>query len=109
MTTPDTAAPQQHPRQPEQGRRRTARRVLVATAAVTVGALALTACGGSANAENADGKNGDTKGKGSSAAQITISAKDGSTGASINATGVKVKSGKLTDVKMTEPDSGETV
>ncbi|MFD8772951.1 Ig-like domain-containing protein [Streptomyces sp. NPDC057889] len=109
VTTPDTVAHQQHPRQPEQGRRRTARRVLVATAAVAVGALALTACGGNADAENADGKNGDTKAKGSSAAQITISAKDGSTGASINATGVKVKSGKLTDVKMTEPDSGKTV
>ncbi|MFF1354003.1 Ig-like domain-containing protein [Streptomyces sp. NPDC058297] len=109
MTTPDTAA-HQHPRQPEQGRGRTARRVLVATAALAACALTLTACGGSASAGNDDdsiGKGGDSKG--SSAAQITISAKDGSTGASINATGVKVRSGKLTDVTMTEPDSGRTV
>ncbi|MEU6660637.1 Ig-like domain-containing protein [Streptomyces sp. NPDC046821] len=81
----------------------------MATAALAVGALVLTACGGNASADNSDNKEGGGNGKGSSAAQITISAKDGSTGASINATGVKVTSGKLTAVTMTEPDTGKTV
>ncbi|MFB0618548.1 Ig-like domain-containing protein [Streptomyces sp. AGS-58] len=91
MTTPDIAA----------------RRALGACAALMVGALTLTACGG------ADGGNDDGKGaKGSpktSTAEIAISAKDGSTGASINATGVKVSDGRLTDVKMTVAGSGRTV
>ncbi|MEU3856944.1 Ig-like domain-containing protein [Streptomyces sp. NPDC028722] len=91
MTTPDIAA----------------RRALGACAALMVGALTLTACGG------ADG--GDDDGKGTqgspktSTAEIAISAKDGSTGASINATGVKVSDGRLTDVKMTVAGSGQTV
>ncbi|KOV93960.1 lipoprotein [Streptomyces sp. NRRL B-3648] len=72
-----------------------------------VGALTLTACGGSANATD-DGKGGKDSPK-TSTAKIAISAKDGSTGASINATGVKVSDGRLTDVKMTVAGSGQTV
>ncbi|MFF2846753.1 Ig-like domain-containing protein [Streptomyces sp. NPDC058001] len=100
-------AQQPGPRQPS-GRRAT-RRVLVATAAFAVGALALSACGGSAKADNKEGKGDGKGGAGTSTAAITISAKDGSTGASINATGVKVKDGRLTDVKMTESASGKAV
>ncbi|MEW2284836.1 Ig-like domain-containing protein [Streptomyces sp. NPDC047841] len=92
MTTPDIAA----------------RRVLGACAALMVGALTLTACGGNAKADNGDGKGGKDSPK-TSTAKIAISAKDGSTGASINATGVKVSDGKLTDVKMTVAGSGQTV
>ncbi|MFD8395412.1 Ig-like domain-containing protein [Streptomyces sp. NPDC059680] len=91
MTTPDIAA----------------RRVLGACAALMVGSLTLTACGGSANATG-DGKDGKNSPK-TSTAKIAISAKDGSTGASINATGVKVSGGKLTDVKMTVSGTGQTV
>ncbi|MFJ4539405.1 Ig-like domain-containing protein [Streptomyces tibetensis] len=84
-----------------------ARRTLGACAALVVGALTLTACGGSANAkDDAKGGKGGTK---TSVAKIAISAKDGSTGASINATGVKVSDGKLTDVKMTVAGSGQAV
>ncbi|MFC9507865.1 Ig-like domain-containing protein [Streptomyces sp. NPDC057002] len=91
MTTPDIAA----------------RRTLGACAALMVGALTLTACGGSANADD-DAKGG--KGTGNtSVAKIAISAKDGSTGASINSTGVKVSDGKLTDVKMTVAGDGQSV
>ncbi|MGX1566227.1 L,D-transpeptidase [Streptomyces sp. NPDC055506] len=91
MTTPDIAA----------------RRTLGACAALMVGALTLTACGGSATADD-DAKGG--KGTGNtSVAKIAISAKDGSTGASINATGVKVSDGKLTDVKMTVAGDGQAV
>ena len=91
MTTPDT----------------TARRVLVACAALMVGALTLTACGGDAKADNkSEDKNGDTK---SSAAKILISAKDGSTAASINSTGVKVSDGRLTEVAMKESATGAAV
>ncbi|MFI6282649.1 Ig-like domain-containing protein [Streptomyces sp. NPDC050988] len=92
MTTPDT----------------TARRALVACAALMVGALTLTACGGDANADNnkSGDKNGDTK---TSAAKILISAKDGSTAASINSTGVKVSDGKLTEVSMKESATGTVV
>ncbi|KOV57539.1 lipoprotein [Streptomyces sp. MMG1121] len=72
---------------------------------MVVGALTLTACGGSANATNGDGKDSPK----TSTAKIAISAKDGSTSASINATGVKVSDGKLTDVKMTVAGSGQTV
>ncbi|WP_181798078.1 Ig-like domain-containing protein [Streptomyces sp. WELS2] len=90
MTTPDIAA----------------RRALVACAALVVGTLTLTACGGDASADN-DGKGGDSPK--TSTAKIAISAKDGSTGASINATGVKVSDGKLTGVKMTVAGSGQAV
>ncbi|MFF7748744.1 Ig-like domain-containing protein [Streptomyces sp. NPDC007971] len=86
----------------------TARRALGACAALLVGALTLTACGGSANATNEDGKGGKDSSR-TSTANIAISAKDGSTGASINATGVKVSDGKLTDVKMTVAGSGQAV
>ncbi|MEU9407049.1 Ig-like domain-containing protein [Streptomyces sp. NPDC048281] len=96
MTTPDIAA----------------RRGLVACAALVVGALALTACGGNANAnDKTDGAKGgqqDTAAR-TSTAKIVISAKDGSTGASINTTGVQVSDGKLTDVKMTVAGSGQAV
>ncbi|MFF3938941.1 L,D-transpeptidase [Streptomyces phaeofaciens] len=92
MTTPDTAA----------------RRVLGACAALMVGALTLTACGGSANAENDDSKGGGESAK-TSSAKIVISAKDGSTGASINATGVKVSDGRLTEVTMTVAGGGQSV
>ncbi|MEU2928620.1 Ig-like domain-containing protein [Streptomyces sp. NPDC007251] len=90
MTTPDIAA----------------RRVLGACAALMVGSLTLTACGGSANATD-DGKGGNSPK--ASAARIVISAKDGSTGASINATGVKASGGRLTDVKMTVAGTGQAV
>ncbi|MDO0914182.1 Ig-like domain-containing protein [Streptomyces sp. DT2A-34] len=91
MTTPDIAA----------------RRALGACAALMIGALTLTACGGSANADH-DDKGGSDSSK-TSAAKIAISAKDGSTGASINTTGVKVSDGKLTDVKMTVAGTGQAV
>ncbi|MGP4046442.1 L,D-transpeptidase [Streptomyces sp. 2A115] len=90
MTTPDIAA----------------RRALVACAALVVGALALTACGGDAKAEGSDDKDGRAR---SSTAEITISAEDGSTGASINSTGVKVSDGKLTGVRLTESATGAAV
>jgi hypothetical protein len=76
-----------------------------------VGALTLTGCGGNANADAKDakdGKDGGTSAK-TSTAKIVISAKDGATDASINATGVKVSDGKLTDVKMTVSGSGTAV
>lgn len=92
MTTPDLAA----------------RRALLACAALMVGSLTLTACGGDANATDDNGKGGG-KSSQTSAATITISAKDGATNASINATGVKVSGGKLTDVKMTVSGSGQAV
>ncbi|MHB9753230.1 L,D-transpeptidase [Streptomyces sp. BYX5S] len=76
--------------------------IAVVCAGLVVGALTLTACGGDATADNDNDKGGD-------APKITISAKDGSTGASINATGVKVSDGKLTSVKMTEAASGKSV
>ncbi|WP_328502769.1 Ig-like domain-containing protein [Streptomyces sp. NBC_00457] len=91
VTTPDIAA----------------RRALGASAVLMVGALTLTACGGSANASN-DGKGGEGNPK-TSVAKIVISAKDGSTSASINTTGVKVSGGKLTDVKMTVAGVGTAV
>ncbi|MFI9806357.1 Ig-like domain-containing protein [Streptomyces sp. NPDC052301] len=91
MTTPDIAA----------------RRALVACAALVVGTLTLTACGGDASADD-NGKAGTSSAK-TSTAKIVISAKDGSTSASINATGVKVSDGKLTDVKMTVSGTGRTV
>ncbi|MEU5753252.1 Ig-like domain-containing protein [Streptomyces sp. NPDC047853] len=85
------------------------RRVPVAVAALVVGALALTACGGSASAEDKkDGKGGADSAK-TSVAEVVISAKDGSTGASINATGVKVSDGRLTDVRMTVAETGAAV
>ncbi|MFJ9819931.1 Ig-like domain-containing protein [Streptomyces sp. NPDC101151] len=85
----------------------TARRVLGACAALMVGALTLTGCGGSANATD-NGKGGKDSPK-TSTANIVISAKNGSTDASINATGVKVSGGKLTDVKMSVAGSGQAV
>ena len=91
MTTPDKAA----------------RRALGTCAVLMVGALTLTACGGSANAKN-DDKNGGDSAK-TSAAKIAISAEDGSSGASINSTGVKVSDGELTDVKMTVAETGQAV
>ncbi|PBC63132.1 hypothetical protein BKI49_15530 [Streptomyces sp. Tue6028] len=71
-----------------------------------VGALTLTACGGDASADS--GKDGKSATR-TSTAKIVISAKDGSTGASINATGVKVSDGELTDVKMTVAGTGTAV
>jgi len=82
----------------------TARRLLGACAALVVGTLTLTGCGGDATADEGGKDTAKT-----SEARITISAEDGSTGASINTTGVKVSGGKLTEVTMTEADSGETV
>ncbi|MEU0055995.1 Ig-like domain-containing protein [Streptomyces sp. NPDC006334] len=94
MTTPDIAA----------------RRVLGACAALVVGALTLTACGGSAKADNdgAGGKGGKDSAR-TATAKIAISAADGSTGASINSTGVSVSGGELTAVKMTVAGSGKAV
>jgi hypothetical protein len=76
-----------------------------------VGALTLTGCGGNANADAKDGKDGKDGGTSAktSTAKIVISAKDGATDASINATGVKVSDGRLTDVKMTVSGSGTAV
>ena len=83
------------------------RRALGTCAVLVVGALTLTGCGGDAQADNkSDGKGTSA---GTSAARITISAKDGSTGASINATGVKVSGGKLTEVEMTAAEGGAAV
>ncbi|MEU6194659.1 Ig-like domain-containing protein [Streptomyces sp. NPDC047061] len=95
MTSPDIAA----------------RRALGACAALMVGALTLTACGGNANAnDKTDGaKGGQDSAARTSTAKIVISAKDGSTGASINTTGVQVSGGKLTGVKMTVAGSGQAV
>ncbi|MFC4498705.1 MULTISPECIES: L,D-transpeptidase [Streptomyces] len=93
MTTPDT----------------TVRRTLGACAVLVVGALTLTACGGSANAKVDDGKSGKQAAAKTSTAKIVISAKDGSTSASINTTGVKVSDGRLTEVKMTVAGSGQAV
>ncbi|WP_239015288.1 Ig-like domain-containing protein [Streptomyces sp. CdTB01] len=86
-----------------------ARRALGASAVLMVGALTLTACGGDANADsNSDGKTGNSASK-TSTAKITITAKDGSTAASINSTGVKVSGGRLTAVKMTLAGTGQAV
>lgn len=86
-----------------------ARRALGASAVLMVGALTLTACGGDANADsNSDSKSGNSSAK-TSTAKIVISAKDGSTDASINTTGVKVSGGELTDVKMTVAGTGQAV
>ncbi|MGW0705957.1 L,D-transpeptidase [Streptomyces sp. NPDC002643] len=83
------------------------RRATVACAVLVVGALTLTGCGGDAKADNGSG--GEKTSAKDSAARITISAKDGSTGASINATGVKVSGGKLTEVTMKVTESGTEV
>jgi hypothetical protein len=91
VTTPDIAA----------------RRALGACAVLMVGALTLTACGGGSDAKSA-GKGGKDPAK-TSAAEIAISAKNGSTGASINSTGVKVSDGTLTGVKMTVAGTGQDV
>ncbi|MET9048524.1 Ig-like domain-containing protein [Streptomyces sp. NPDC004362] len=93
MTTPDMRA----------------RRVLAACAALMVGALTLTACGGDAKADNNKNGVGAQDSPKTSAARIVISANDGSTGASINTTGVKVSDGKLTEVKMTVAGAGTAV
>ncbi|MDG9724707.1 L,D-transpeptidase [Streptomyces sp. DH41] len=86
------------------------RRVLGAVAALAIGTLTLTACGGSASADaRKDAKGGDTGSATTSVAEVVISARDGSTGASINATGVKVSDGRLTDVRMTVPETGAVV
>ncbi|GGM04165.1 lipoprotein [Streptomyces fumigatiscleroticus] len=87
MTTPDIAA----------------RRVLGACAVLTAGALTLTACSGDA------GNDGGKDSEKTSAAKIAISAADGSTGASINNTGVKVSDGRLTEVRMTVAKTGDAV
>ncbi len=91
VTTPDIAA----------------RRSLGACAVLMVGALTLTACGGGSDAES-EGKGGKDPAK-TSAAEIVISAKNGSTGASINSTGVRVSDGTLTGVKMTVAGTGQDV
>ncbi|GAB2754738.1 L,D-transpeptidase [Streptomyces bullii] len=93
MTTPDIAA----------------RRALGACAVLVVGALTLTACGGSANAKNDDRGDGKASSPKTSVAKIAISAKDGSTGASINTTGVKVSDGRLTEVRMTVAGTRQAV
>ncbi|MFK4150175.1 Ig-like domain-containing protein [Streptomyces sp. NPDC004065] len=85
-----------------------ARRALGACAALMVGTLALTGCGGDASAKD-DGSGGGKDTPRTSAARIAISAEDGSTGASINSTGVKVSGGRLTQVRMTVAGSGQDV
>ncbi|MFR0353133.1 L,D-transpeptidase [Streptomyces sediminimaris] len=92
MTTPDIAA----------------RRAVAACAALMVGTLTLTACGGNANADtNSPSKKGSSAK--TSTAKIAISAKDGSDSASINTTGVKVSDGRLTAVRMTVAGSSRAV
>ncbi|MFF0789415.1 Ig-like domain-containing protein [Streptomyces spiralis] len=86
----------------------TARRVLGACAALMVGTLTLTGCGGDAKASD-DGRGGGKDEPKTSTAKIAISAQDGSTGASINTTGVKVSGGRLTEVRMTVAGSGQAV
>ncbi|MEN3584087.1 Ig-like domain-containing protein [Streptomyces sp. ZYX-F-203] len=44
-----------------------------------------------------------------SVAEVVLSAEDGSTGASINTTGVRVVNGRLTHVRLTHADTGEVV
>ncbi|MEV7284304.1 Ig-like domain-containing protein [Streptomyces sp. NPDC093252] len=85
------------------------RRGIVAVAALVVGGLVLTACGGSANADDDKGGSGGKESARPAGARIVISAKDGSTGASINSTGVEVTGGKLTEVTMTDVGTGEAV
>ncbi|MFI2437568.1 Ig-like domain-containing protein [Streptomyces sp. NPDC018693] len=85
-----------------------ARRVLGAWAVLVVGALALTGCSGDAKADNGDGKSGGGTVK-AAPARIVISAENGSTGASINTTGVKVTDGRLVGVRMTVAESGQDV
>ncbi|WP_217251450.1 Ig-like domain-containing protein [Streptomyces sp. AC602_WCS936] len=86
------------------------RRVLGACAALVVGALTLTACGGSASADDKkDGGGGGADSAKTSAPKVVISAEDGSTGASINTTGVKVSDGRLTEVRMTVAETGAAV
>ncbi|MEV0368352.1 Ig-like domain-containing protein [Streptomyces sp. NPDC050636] len=104
---------QQEPGTPRRSRRM--RRTLAATALLAAGALALSACGGDAEA----GGHGDDKNsqagadaaaaKDASQAKIKVSSKNGATDASINDTGVKVTGGKLTDVKLTVAESGAVV
>ncbi|WP_030067636.1 L,D-transpeptidase [Streptomyces natalensis] len=125
VTSPDNPAPawSRTPHQPLQtaGQSATAprltrrtRRTLAVTALIAAGALALSACGGDAEAGGHDAKNGQAGAdaaakKDSSDAKITVSAKDGATDASINDTGVKVTGGTLTDVKLTVADTGAPV
>jgi hypothetical protein len=85
----------------------TARRAIGACAVLMVGALTLTACGGGSDGKS-DGKGGKESPK-TSAAKIVVSARNGSTGASINTTGVKVTDGDLTAVKMTDAATGAAV
>ncbi|WP_407702474.1 L,D-transpeptidase [Streptomyces niger] len=110
MTTPDNAAPAQ-PRNSRPARS-LRRRGLAAAALLAAGALALTACGGDATgAGNKDGQAGAdaAAAKDASDAKIKVSAKDGSNGASINGTNVKVSGGKLTQVTLTRADTGEKI
>jgi lipoprotein-anchoring transpeptidase ErfK/SrfK len=72
-----------------------------------IGALTLTACSGGTDAKN--GGDGGKDSAKSSSAKILISAKNGSTGASINETGVRVTDGRLTAVKMTVAGTGTAV
>ncbi|MEU5009956.1 Ig-like domain-containing protein [Streptomyces sp. NPDC021749] len=127
VTSPDTPAPdpsrtphQLFPSAEQQvtgapRRTRRMRRTLAVTALLAAGALALSACGGDAEAGgHDDGKSGQAGAdaaakKDASDAKITVSSKDGATDASINGTGVKVTGGKLTDVKLTVADTGATV
>ncbi|WP_119583314.1 L,D-transpeptidase [Streptomyces europaeiscabiei] len=85
------------------------RRALGTCAVLVVGALTLTGCGGDAQADNKSDGKGTSAGDADGGARITISAKDGSTDASINATGVKVSGGKLTEVEMTAAEGGAVV
>ncbi|MFJ8310525.1 MULTISPECIES: Ig-like domain-containing protein [unclassified Streptomyces] len=87
-------------------------RLIAGAAGLLVGALALTACGGDAKAKSDDkgGKGTDASAaKDASTLKITISAKDGSTNASINDVTVKAEGGKLSDVTMTAVQGGKAV
>ncbi|MFG2940086.1 Ig-like domain-containing protein [Streptomyces sp. NPDC048282] len=90
------------------------RKGLVAASALLGGVLVLTACSGSDDKASGSGETSQTQAdeaaaKKSSQAQITITPKDGSSGASINnSAAVTVSKGTLTGVTMTAAD-GKTV
>ncbi|MFI6769387.1 Ig-like domain-containing protein [Streptomyces sp. NPDC050355] len=120
VTTPDNPVPSRFraprhrllltERPPAPGawyRSRQIRGTLTASALFAAGALALSGCGGGGSAGGDDGENG--AGAKGSGMRITVSSKDGATGASIGGTRVQVSGGTLTEVKLTAAESGKEV